>query len=67
LNQEVALASTGTLAQNVNFAVKSSYLLSFLEATPEVGVGMLDAKTKEQKFETVVDEVKKATVLIIGY
>jgi TPR repeat protein len=67
LNQEVALASTGTLAQNVNFAVKSSYLLSFLEAIPEVGGGMLDAKTKEQKFEIVVDEVKKATVLIVGY
>jgi TPR repeat protein len=67
LNQKAALASTGTLAQNVNYAVKSSYLLGFLEAVPEVAGGMLDAKTGERKFEAVVDDVKKATVLIIGY
>jgi S1-C subfamily serine protease len=67
LNQEAALANTGTLAQNVNYAVKSSYLLSFLEAVPEVNSGMLDANAKEQKFEAVVEGVKKATVLIIGY
>jgi TPR repeat protein len=67
LNQEAALASTGTLAQNVNYAVKSSYLLSFLEAIPEVGSGLLEAKTKELKFEAMVDDVKNATVLIIGY
>ena len=67
LSQKAALESTGTLAQSVNYAVKSSYLLSFLEAVPEVGAGMLDAKTSDQRFEAVVDDVKKATVLIIGY
>lgn len=67
LDQEAALQSTGTLAQNVNYAVKSSYLLSFLEAVPEASAEMPDAKTHEQKFEAVVDDVKKATVLIIGY
>jgi TPR repeat protein len=67
LSQEAALKSTGTLAQSVNYAVKSSYLLSFLEAIPEVSDGLLEAKTNDQKFEAVVDDVKKATVLIIGY
>ena len=67
LSQEAALASTGTLAQNVNYAVKSSYLLGFLEAVPEASAGMPDAKTHEQKFESMVDDVKKATVLILGY
>ena len=67
LSQKAALESTGTLAQSVNYAVKSSYLLSFLEAVPEVGGGLIDAKTNDQKFEAVVDDVKKATVLIIGY
>jgi TPR repeat protein len=67
LSQEAALANTGTLAQNVNYAVKSSYLLSFLEAVPEASAGLMDAKTNEQKFEAVVDDVKKATVLILGY
>jgi len=67
LSQAAALANTGVLAQSVNYAVKSSYLLSFLEAVPEVGAGMVDAKTRDQKFEAVVDDVKKAAVLIIGY
>jgi TPR repeat protein len=67
LSQEAALESSGTLAQSVNYAVKSSYLLSFLEAVPEVSDGLLEAKTADQKFEAVVDDVKKATVLIIGY
>jgi S1-C subfamily serine protease len=67
LSQKAALESTGTLAQSVNYAVKSSYLLSFLEAAPEASAGMPDAKTHEQKFEAMVDDVKKATVLILGY
>lgn len=67
LSQKAALESSGTLAQSVNYAVKSSYLLSFLEAVPEVSDGLLDARMNDQKFEAVVDDVKKATVLIIGY
>ena len=67
LNQEAALTSSGTLAQNVNYAVKSSYLLGFLEAVPDVGAGLVPPKTNEQKFESVVDDVKKATVLIVAY
>jgi hypothetical protein len=67
LSQKAALESSGTLAQSVNYAVKSSYLLSFLESVPEVSDGLLDARTNDQKFEAVVDDVKKATVLIIGY
>jgi TPR repeat protein len=67
LSQKAALESSGTLAQSVNYAVKSSYLLGFLEAVPEASAGMPDAKTHEQRFEAMVDDVKKATVLIIGY
>jgi TPR repeat protein len=67
LSQKAALESSGTLAQSVNYAVKSSYLLGFLEAVPEASEGMPDAKTHEQKFEAMVVDVKKATVLIIGY
>jgi S1-C subfamily serine protease len=67
LSQKAALESSGTLAQSVNYAVKSSYLLGFLESVPETSEGMPDAKTHEQEFEAMVDDVKKATVLIIGY
>lgn len=54
---------TGKLAQKVNYALKSSYLFG----APEASAGTPDAKTHEQKFEAVVDDVKKATVLILGY
>ncbi len=67
LSQKAALESSGTLAQNVNYAVKSSYVLSFLEAIPAVSNGLLAGRTEEQKFESVVDDVKSATVLIISY
>jgi hypothetical protein len=39
----------------------------FLEAIPEASEGMPDTKIHEQRFEAMVDDVKKATVLIIGY
>lgn len=65
LNQKAAIATSGTLAQNVNYAVKSSYLLTFLESVPEVFSKLKAANTKERKFEDVVGEVEHATVLVM--
>ena len=59
--------SGGALAENVNYAVKSSYLLSFLESVPEVAAKLKDAHTKERKFEDVVKAVEQATVLVLVY
>src|ERR1051325_2904510 len=42
LSARAALQATGALPENVNYAIKSSYLLSFLESVPEVA-----AKLKE--------------------
>ena len=36
LSARAALASSGALPENVNYAVKSSYLLGFLESVPAV-------------------------------
>ncbi len=36
LNARAALAASGSMPENVNYAVKSSFLLSFLESVPEV-------------------------------
>ena len=52
---------------NLRSGSRGCYLLGFREAVPEASEGMPDAKTHEQKFEAMVDDVKKATVLIIGY
>ena len=67
LSQKAALATSGTLAENVNYAVKSSYLLSFLESLPEVSAKLKEPNTKDRKFEDVVKDVERATVLVVVY
>ncbi|TXH56452.1 MAG: trypsin-like serine protease [Desulfurellales bacterium] len=67
LSQNAALATSGALAENVNYAVKSSYLLSFLESLPEVASKMKEPSTADRKFEDIVSEVEQATVLVLVY
>ena len=43
-----ALSTSGALPENVNYAVKSSFLLSFLESVPEVSAQLKEANTKER-------------------
>ena len=62
-----ALASSGALPENVNYAVKSSYLLSCLESVPEVSAKLTEANTKEMKFEDVVKSAWQAAVLVLVY
>jgi S1-C subfamily serine protease len=47
LNARAALRLSGALPKNVNYAVKSSYLLSFLESAPEVSAKLKAPNTKE--------------------
>ena len=51
------------MPENVNYAVKSRFLLSFVESVPEVAAKLKEPNTKEQKFEDVV----KAAVLVLVY
>jgi len=67
LSQEAALATSGALAENVNYAIKSSYLLSFLESVPEVAAKLKEPNTANRKFEDVVKDVENATVLVLVY
>ena len=67
LNASAALALSGTLPENVNYAVKSSYLLSFLESVPDVAAKLKEASGKEKKFEDVVKEAEQAAVLVLVY
>ena len=62
-----ALAASGALPENVNYAVKSSYFLSFLESVPEVSARLKDANGKEMKFEDVVKAAEQAAVLVLVY
>ena len=67
LDAAAALAATGSLPENVNYAVKSSLLLSFLESVPEVASKLKEPNTKEEKFEEVVKSAQDAVVLVLVY
>ena len=60
-----ALAASGALPENVNYAIKSSYLLSFLESVPEVSAKLKEPNTKERKFEDVVKSAEQAAVMVL--
>jgi hypothetical protein len=57
----------GSRRRGMNYAVKSSFLLSFLESVPEVSAKLKDANTKERKFEDVVKSAEQAAVLGLVY
>ena len=68
LSDEEMLRLTGTLPQNVNYAVKSSYVLAFLEPYSKIRKSL--EKPSSRKIANVKDTIKKvkeATVMIIVY
>ncbi len=67
LNASAALAASGALPENVNYAVKSSYLLSFLESVPEVSAKLKAPIGTERKFDDVVQTAQAAAVLVMVY
>jgi S1-C subfamily serine protease len=67
LDASAALAATGALPENVNYAVKSSFLLSFLESVPEVSARLKAPVTADRKFEDVVRDAQQAAVLVLVY
>ena len=67
LDAGVALAASGALPENVNYAVKSSLLLNFLESVPDVAAKLKEPNTKDRKFEDVVKAAEQAAVLVLVY
>lgn len=69
LNQRAALATAGTLAENVNYAVKSPDAsgLSFLESVPGLSEKPNEPQIAKRPFEDVVSEVGRATLLVLTY
>ena len=53
--------------QNVNYAVKSSLLLTFLESVPDVSAKLKAPNTADEKFEDVVKSAQDAAVLVLVY
>ena len=70
LDASAALAATGSLPKNVNYTVKSSLLLSFLESVPDVAAKLNEPKslqTATPPFEDVVKSSQEAAVLVLVY
>jgi S1-C subfamily serine protease len=67
LNAVAALAVSGSLPENVNYAVKSSFLLGFLESVPEVSSKLNEPDMKQCSFEDVVKSAEQAAVLVLVY
>ena len=60
LSVAAGLATSGALPENVNYAVKSSFLLGFLESVPEVSAKLKEGNGKERNFEDVVKSAEEA-------
>ena len=67
LNASVALAASGVPQGGMNYAVKSSLLLSFLESVPDVSAKLKAPVTADRKFEDVVKSAQDAAVLVLVY
>ncbi|MEI7534479.1 MAG: trypsin-like peptidase domain-containing protein [Verrucomicrobiae bacterium] len=68
LGVEIGKAVTSDeLPENVNYAVKSSLLLSFLESVPDVASKIKEPNTKDEPFEDVVKSAQDAAVLVLVY
>jgi len=67
LSAKAALLTSGQLPENVNYAVKSSFLLGFLESVPEVAAKLKEPSTKEMNSADVAEQARKSAVMILVY
>ena len=67
LNASAALAASGVPQRGMNYAVKSSFLLGFLESVPDVASKLKEPVSAERKFDEVVQAAQAAAVLVLVY
>ena len=67
LSAQAALRTSGALPENVNYAVKGSFLLSFLESTPNVAAKLKEPNKADLRFVDVVEQAKRASALVLAY
>jgi len=66
LDAKTAFKISGSLPQNVNYAIKSTYAQTLIDTMPEISGSLLPAFKKET-FDNVVNRVKKCAVMIVVY
>lgn len=67
LSAKYFLKHDGSLPQNVNYAIKKSYLLAFIDSIPELAKCHRTAPADFSRFEDAVAFVQKCVVLIKVY
>jgi S1-C subfamily serine protease len=67
LNAAAAILATGAVPENVNYAVKSTFLLGFLESAPEVTRKLKKENTRARKFDDVIQSTEAASALVNVY
>lgn len=64
INQRAAVATSGTVAESVNYAIKSGVLIQFLDKVPGLPRPLPAPREAKQVFEDVVLAAQKATALV---
>jgi uncharacterized protein len=67
LDHLTAAAVTGSLPQNVNYALKSSFVLSFLEVLPELSGRLSKSGAKGLSRPKIIEQSNKAVVMVLSY
>lgn len=69
LNDVAILLITGSIPQNVNYALKSSFVLSFMESIPDLSqkISVPISSNSVQDKSTIIEKTEKSIVVIIGY
>ena len=66
LSQKAAINTTGTIAENVNYALKSSYVLILLESLPEISDKLMDENSSEMPSNKIAEKLQNSTYFIIA-
>jgi S1-C subfamily serine protease len=68
LSDKAAVVTSGMTAQNVNYAVKSSYARTLLDSVPGLSARLKPPyPPKNRKFEDVIQETQDAVALVLVY
>lgn len=61
-----AIQTSGAIPQNVNYAIKSTYLLALVESMPDAAKGLKEP-TKTTDFTAAVQAVEKASAMVLVF
>ena len=67
LNQDAAVALTGTHTENVNYAVKSRVLLGWLKTLKRLDIKMPENEKSATSFQQAIQRAEQSTAMILVY